>query len=667
MNLFLISFLLLNSLSNSEPSLLQVPINNQSLTILKSDNFQPVALMENSLIVEAEPAGSDALNNIGISYHLLLDPSQFEQAQANQSFYLVTPPFHKKSETAREYLLKNGRILTEDEISYLYLTNQDFAEVLLKMRYEIYHISFKPIVMPEATANDFSSPNSLTRFDFNPVINNIISQITPTELAQLLRELTGEVPVTVQGRLDTIRTRYATTAKNSEAIWFWCEKLSAINGLDSVKFNPFTWQSIQHDSNIIATKLGTTYPNQYYIIGGHIDNTSEQPTVWAPGCDDNGTGSVAMLIAAKYLAPIPFKYTIRFISWNAEEFGLYGSEAHAQEAHNRNDSILGVLDGDMIGNESINRDSLDIYTGSRVGSRALGDTFYSLNSTYEIGLHIGRSTQMPAFSDQYPYYEQGYNSNCIIEGDFSPYYHTTQDRITANTFDTIFFSKVVKGMIATLATFAQPDTLYQDIAVLEITQPTGTIDSGTVITPQAKVKNNSFNPETFSVSFRIGDFYNETQNKILAPGQIDTVNFPNWVATQIGTYSTKCTTQLAGDMNPNNDYATNSVTVQPLGVAENSNTPIPQAFVLENTSPNPFQINTIIRYALPKETPVNLQVYDVTGTLIITLKNGKEKPGFYQISWDGKNTEGKQVAKGIYFYRLEAGNNRAIRKTIKLD
>jgi aminopeptidase YwaD len=175
-----------------------------------------------------------------------------------------------------------------------------------------------------------------------------------------------------------------------------------------------------------------------------------------------------MLIAAKYLSAIPFKYTIRFIAWNAEEFGLYGSEAHAQEAHNRNDSILGVLDGDMIGNESINRDSLSIFTGSRTGSQALGDTFNSINSTYEIGLHIGRSTQMPAYSDHYPYYQQGYNSNCIIEADFSPYYHTIQDRITANTFDTIFFSKVVKGMIATLATLAQPDTLYKDIAVIEI-------------------------------------------------------------------------------------------------------------------------------------------------------------------------------------------------------
>jgi hypothetical protein len=475
------------------------------------------------------------------------------------------------------------------------------------------------------------------------------------------------VPVTVQGRLDTIRTRYATTAKNSDAIWFWYEKLSAINGLDSVKFDPFTWQSVQHDSNVIATKLGTTYPRQYYIIGGHIDNTSETPTVYAPGCDDNGTGSVAMLIAAKYLAPIPFKYTIRFISWNAEEFGLYGSEAHAQDAHNRNDSILGVLDGDMIGNESINRDSLDIYTGSRAGSRALGDTFYSINSTYEIGLHIARSTQMPPNSDHYPYYAQGYNSNCIIEGDFSSYYHTTQDRITANTFDTIFFSKVVKGMIATLATFAQPDTLYKDIAVLEITQPTGTIDSNTVIVPQAKVKNYGFNPETFSVSFRIGDFYNETRNKTLSPGQIDTVNFPTWTANQVGTYATKCTTLLAGDMNSTNDYVTNSVTVLPVGIVENSKGQIPKTFVLENSNPNPFLTQTLIRYALPKEDKVNLQIYNVVGNLVRTLKTGIGKPGFYTISWNGKDENDNKVAKGIYFYRLEAGTDKAIKKLVKLD
>jgi hypothetical protein len=666
MNLFLIGLFLLTGSNTPQTSLLEVPTDAKSLVILKSDDFKPVALMENSIIVEAELTGIDALHRAGINYQLLLSPSNFEPAKTNQHFYLVTPPFHKKSEAARDYLVKNGRILTEDNISYLYLTSRDIAEVLPKMRYEIYRISFKPIVLPDET--DLPSPeNPNSILTYNSVIDSIIAKITPTELAQLIRELSGEVPVTVFGRLDTIRTRYTTAPKNSDAIWYCYNLLSTFSGLDSVKFNPFTWEVTHTDSNVIATKLGTSPSRGYYIIGGHIDNTSETPNVYAPGADDNGTGTVAMIIAAKYLNSIPFRYTIRFIAWNAEEFGLYGSEAHALEARNRNDSILGVLDGDMIGTETINQDSLEIYTGTRTGSRALGATFDTANSTYNIGLRIRRSTQMPAFSDQYPYYQQGYNANCIIEIDFCPYYHTTQDRITANSFDTIFFAKVVKGMVATLATLAQPDTLYKDISMLEITQPIGNIDSGTVIVPQSRVKNNGYLAETFSVSFRIGDFYNETRSKTLNPGQIDTVNFPAWTAIQVGTHAIKCTTLLAGDMNSTNDYVTNSVTVLPVGIAENSNGQIPKSFVLENSNPNPFLAQTLIRYALPKKGKVNLQVYNVVGTLVRTLKTGIEKPGFYTVSWDGNDESDNKVAKGIYFYRLEAGANRAIKKMVKLD
>ncbi len=669
MSLFLIGLMLFAGINHSQTSLLEVPIDATSLTILKDENFKPIALMEDKLIVEAQNAGVDVLRNNGINYQLLLNSTDLKFAQENQRLYLVTPPFHKKSEAAKEYLAENGIILSEDDISYLYLTTLEFAERLPELQYEIAHVPFRKIILPELSDATYQPAQPNPKATQSALINNIIAQITPTELAQFIRELTGEVPVSVWGRIDTIRTRYAVVEDNSMGIWYCYDQLSTYSGLDSVKFNPFTWEYNRVDSNVIATKIGTTYPDQYYIIGGHIDCTSERQyrETFAPGADDNATGTIAMMIAAKYLNMIPFKYTIRFIAWNAEEFGLYGSEAHALEARSRNDSILGVLNGDMIGTETIDRDSLDIFTGSRTSSRALGDSFYSINSTYNLGLHIRRSSSMPSYSDHYPYYQQGYAANCIIEADFCPVYHTIQDRITASSFDTLFFTKVVKGMVATLATLAQPDTMYRDIGVHEITQPVGTIDSGSIIVPQARIKNNGYVTETFSVTFRIGDFYSETRNKTLAPGQNDTVNFPAWNAIQMGNHTTKCTTQLAEDMNPANNFVNNSVTVQPLAVAENPTSKIPQTFALENTLPNPFLSHTYIRYVLPKESQVNLQIYDITGTLIRTLKNGSEKPGFYQISWDGNDNKGNSVAKGIYFYRLEAGKDKAIRKTIKLD
>ena len=560
MNFLVIGFILLGSVNQPNNCLIEVPMANNNLTALKSRYFKPLALMENLLIVEAKEPGIEQLKEKGINFRMLLDPIDLIPAKEQFSLYLVTPPFQRKDEKERKFLEKNGKILTEDSFSYLFLTNQDFAEKLLELKYEITYISFQGIPLPEEEAKiEIHKTPFPTR---NPIIEYLISRVTPGAVAQLVRELSGEVSVTVSGRTDTIRTRYALAAKNSSAIKYCSERLSAIIGIDSVKFHSFTWPTNRTDSNVIATKIGWVYPGRYLIIGGHIDCTSENPYVYAPGADDNATGTAAMMIAAKYLAPIPFKNTIRFIAWNTEEFGLHGSDAHAREAKNRNDTILGVLNGDMIATEISDYDSVRVYTGSRASSQAIGDTFYNVNLDYEIGLGVRRSTSMPANSDHYSYYIQGYDAVCVIEKDFCPYYHTTEDRITTPSFDTIFFSKVVKAMVATLATLAELETSIQDVGVAQIVAPTGIIDSGTTVVPQAVVINFYNNPVTFPVIFKIGTFYTDTMNMTLAPGAIDTVNFPAWTALQLGTYTTKCSTALTGDVNPVNNVLIDSVSVQ---------------------------------------------------------------------------------------------------------
>ena len=100
-----------------------------------------------------------------------------------------------------------------------------------------------------------------------------------------------------------------------------------------------------------------------------------------------------------------------------------------------------------------------------------------------------------------------------------------------------------------------------DVAVTQIQAPTGTVDSGTVITPVAQVRNYSNVAVNSPVTFRIGSGYTQTRFKQLAIGQIDTVVFPNWTASPNGLHIVKCTTSLAGDTNPNNDFKIDSVRV----------------------------------------------------------------------------------------------------------
>jgi hypothetical protein len=85
---------------------------------------------------------------------------------------------------------------------------------------------------------------------------------------------------------------------------------------------------------------------------------------------------------------------------------------------------------------------------------------------------------------------------------------------------------------------------------------------------------------------------------------------------------------------------------------------------LEQNSPNPFRSSTSIRYGVSEKTRITLMVYDVSGRFVQTLMDGVLDPGQYQVFWDGKDATGKEVSNGIYFYRLEAGSDRGVKKML---
>ncbi len=82
---------------------------------------------------------------------------------------------------------------------------------------------------------------------------------------------------------------------------------------------------------------------------------------------------------------------------------------------------------------------------------------------------------------------------------------------------------------------------------------------------------------------------------------------------------------------------------------------IPTDFVLEDNFPNPFNPSTNIRFQLPQQATVALEVFNVLGQKIRSLVDGNLTAGTHTIPWDGRNEVGAAVSSGIYFYRLTAG------------
>jgi uncharacterized protein (DUF3820 family) len=94
---------------------------------------------------------------------------------------------------------------------------------------------------------------------------------------------------------------------------------------------------------------------------------------------------------------------------------------------------------------------------------------------------------------------------------------------------------------------------------------------------------------------------------------------------------------------------------------------IPTGYSLAQNYPNPFNPTTSIQYSVIRDQSpphVTLKIYNLLGQEVRTLVNEIQEPGYYIVTWDSKDNEGRQAASGVYFYRLTAGNFTATKRMV---
>ncbi|MBN4057149.1 T9SS type A sorting domain-containing protein [bacterium AH-315-J21] len=91
---------------------------------------------------------------------------------------------------------------------------------------------------------------------------------------------------------------------------------------------------------------------------------------------------------------------------------------------------------------------------------------------------------------------------------------------------------------------------------------------------------------------------------------------------------------------------------------------LPTSFELSQNYPNPFNPSTKINYTLASKSLVTLEVYNVLGQTVKTLISGVREAGVWEVTWDGDSDNGSQVASGMYFYKLTAGDFVQTRKML---
>ena len=130
-------------------------------------------------------------------------------------------------------------------------------------------------------------------------------------------------------------------------------------------------------TDVFAIQRGTERPNDVVIIQGHIDSRVSDPmdaTKDAPGANDDGSGTAAVLEAARVLSKHKFPGTIVYATLMGEEQGLYGGKVLAAYAKQQGWNVVAVLNNDIIGN-SCSSDGMCDSTHARVlseGPRSQG-------------------------------------------------------------------------------------------------------------------------------------------------------------------------------------------------------------------------------------------------------------------------------------------------------
>ncbi|NQU26079.1 MAG: M28 family peptidase [Candidatus Nealsonbacteria bacterium] len=245
--------------------------------------------------------------------------------------------------------------------------------------------------------------------------------------------------------------------------------------------------------NVVGELPGTASPNDVVIVCGHYDHIGGSLGNERPGGDDNASGTAGVLEAARVLSQYQFESTIRFIGFNAEEDGLWGSKDYVNNVvAPGSENVLGVINLDMIlrpGSDKAPSEplDLDLLTRNTTACTDWADTFITAAGTYVPSLSIDSlHAESSAYgSDHAPFANAGYPAFLAIEntaseiwGGANEYYHGPEDAsdraandpgsLSGVTYDYDFATDVVAATVATVSQTAtlvpEPGTLVMLLA-----------------------------------------------------------------------------------------------------------------------------------------------------------------------------------------------------------
>ncbi len=293
----------------------------------------------------------------------------------------------------------------------------------------------------------------------SPLLPQVVDAVSQERLTQTIALLQDDESTP---GLDALGSRYTLSPGLDIKADYIAAELEAA-GLQVTR-QPFTYGRTIY--NIVGTLPGLRPESEgVFIVCAHYDSTAgvtpgfatNWETMPAPGADDNGSGTAAVLEAARVLGRERPVYTIRFVLFAAEEQGTRGSEAYAAALAEAGENVLGVINMDMIAYDSNDDGVIEVHTGCTSASKALGQALVRNMTRYAPELEPEmKEVYANQISDQVAFWSRGYPALLLIEDvgqDFNFTYHRVDD--TLRLLNMPYCTRITRAVVATLGELAQ--------------------------------------------------------------------------------------------------------------------------------------------------------------------------------------------------------------------
>lgn len=317
------------------------------------------------------------------------------------------------------------------------------------------------------------------------LIQEYVSNVSEPAFFLTIQEISGKVTFEYNGT-QSVSTRYYNTTDKTLVGDYLADILTGYGY--SVEFDTFMAGSTPC-RNIVATKTGTTYPDEYVVVGAHYDSVSESAPTLAPGAEDNGSGTASVMEIARISAGRDFERSVQFVLFDSEEQGLYGSYHFVSEATADGRNIIAAVTMDMVA-----------YFENNYAVRIEGEHPWEwLMSVMEnqTNLHtdIGNQKDYHSWgSDHVPFQQAGIPAFLAIDYDWDSYsdYHRSTDNWRAIADSAHIGTQITIACAATLAEVAVLESSSSPVGNLPEYGPIDLVAYPNPFNPQVMV---AFSPD----------------------------------------------------------------------------------------------------------------------------------------------------------------------------